>query len=234
MNNQKTFKNIYLENTWGDPESKSGTGSNLKQTQVLRKELPKLLNKLGINTLLDIPCGDFYWMNLIKSDLGQILQNYTGGDLVSELTEENNKKYADSKFNFLVLDLKESNLPKSDIVLCRDCLVHLSYSDIIKCLRNIKRSKSKYLLTTTFSEKKNKNIVTGAWRPINLCSFPFKMKTPKIIILENCSEGNGGYHDKSLALWEVGDINISVMIFNLFIHNVRGLIRKITVQMNAS
>lgn len=192
------------------------------------------MDELNIKTLLDIPCGDFYWINLIKPELSKVLSKYIGGDLVSELIEENEKHHSNDKFSFKVLDLKESDLPKTDLILCRDCLVHLSYTDIIKCFRNIKRSKSKYLLTTTFPEHVNRNIITGAWRPINFCSFPFNMKAPKKIILENCSEGNGSFHDKSLALWVVSDLNIRVMIFNLFIHNVRGLIRKITGQMNAS
>lgn len=40
MNNQNVFKKIYHENTWGDPESKSGSGSNLRQTELVREKLP--------------------------------------------------------------------------------------------------------------------------------------------------------------------------------------------------
>src|SRR5215212_9991686 len=56
------FDQIVAENYWRDPESLSGAGSNLRQTETLRRELPGLLSKLSIRSLLDAPCGDFHWM----------------------------------------------------------------------------------------------------------------------------------------------------------------------------
>jgi hypothetical protein len=78
--------------------------------------------------------------------------------------------------------------------------VHLSNEQIHASLANIKNHGIRYLLTTSFTEtKKNSNIVTGEWRPINLEIPPFSLKAVKVIN-EECTEGNGKFADKSLIL----------------------------------
>src|SRR5258708_12776139 len=57
------FQRIHDTNLWGAPESTSGLGSELDATAVLRTELPRLLQKLGVASLLDAPCGDAGWIN---------------------------------------------------------------------------------------------------------------------------------------------------------------------------
>ena len=203
------FSGIFRTNAWGDAESKSGTGSNLIQTATTRQEIPKLLKEYGIKTMLDIPCGDFYWMKEIKADLNDLLNTYTGGDIVPELIHRNQAEYGEAKINFCVLDITSSPLPKVDLIFVRDCLVHLSYRDVAEALRNIKLSGSKYLLTTHFTNnRQNKDIQTGDWRPLNLLHKPLYFPSPLIIINENCTESNGEFNDKSLALWKLSSISV--------------------------
>ena len=59
---QERFQRIYETNLWSDPETRSGVGSTLDSTRVVRAELPKALRRLDARVLLDIPCGDFTWM----------------------------------------------------------------------------------------------------------------------------------------------------------------------------
>jgi hypothetical protein len=99
------------------------------------------------------------------------------------------------------------DLPRSDVILCRDCLVHLSYDDVHRTLGNFKCSATTYLLTTTFTSlAANSDIVTGQWRPLNLQLPPFSFPSPLKIIVEGCTEAGGRYADKSLALWRLSDI----------------------------
>jgi len=65
--NVEIFGEIYREKTWNlmHQDSASGEGSNHAQTAQIRKTLPKLLNSLDIQRLLDVPCGDFYWMQQV-------------------------------------------------------------------------------------------------------------------------------------------------------------------------
>jgi hypothetical protein len=62
------FDRVYAEHRWRSAESKSGPGSSVEQTAVIRDRLPKLIAELGINSMLDIPCGDLHWMQHV--DLG--------------------------------------------------------------------------------------------------------------------------------------------------------------------
>lgn len=200
----EVFMEIYKKNYWKSSESISGTGSELEQTKSLRKDLEKILNNMKITSILDIPCGDFKWMQ--KVDLSKI--DYIGADIVEELIKNNKEQYKEkNNFKFIVLDLIKEPLPKSDIIIIRDCLVHFSYADIFTAINNIKSSGCKYLFTTTFTNHHlNSDITTGDWRVINLQEKPFNLPSPILLINENCTEGNGEYKDKSMALWKLSEI----------------------------
>lgn len=195
------FTQKYKHNLWKSEESISGTGSEIRQTELLITELNNLLKKLEVTSLLDIPCGDFNWMQ--KVELSNI--NYIGADIVEELILKNRLKFGETKNRkFQVINLITDPLPKADMVLVRDCLVHLSFKDIQKALNNIQLSGAKYLLLTTFTNHtKNFDIVTGAWRPLNFQKRPFNFPKPLLVINEKCTENNGKFEDKSLALCEI-------------------------------
>ena len=196
----EVFTEIYQTNHWQSSESFSGPGSELNHTKILRKALEEILSDMKITSVLDIPCGDFTWMQEV--DLSKV--EYIGADIVEELIENNNKKHT---FNFTVLNLIKDPLPKSDIIIVRDCLGHLSYADISAAIKNIKSSGCKYLFTTTFPDRNlNNSIVSGQWSPINLQAKPFNFPSPQLIINENCTESDGAYKDKSMALWEISKI----------------------------
>jgi SAM-dependent methyltransferase len=198
---KEVFTEIYKNNHWSSKESKSGEGSQLDQTKSLSKDLEKLFADLQIRSILDIPCGDFKWMQHLN--LSGI--NYIGADIVDELITNNINQFTNrANVKFKVIDLIRDPLPQSDLIIVRDCLVHLSFDDIIGAINNIKLSKSKYLLTTTFTNfHLNSDMVTGEWRPINLQDAPFNLSLPKLVINENFTGENGEFKDKSMALWEI-------------------------------
>ncbi|WP_020672977.1 class I SAM-dependent methyltransferase [Amycolatopsis nigrescens] len=199
MNSQELFRYIFETNLWS-ASSASGSGSDLAQTSVLRERLPELLRRFQVRTLLDLPCGDFGWLSGVELGVDQ----YVGADIVPELVALNRGRYAGDGRRFLTLDLTADELPEADAVLCRDCLVHLSFADIQRALRNLRRSGSRYLLTTTFADlARNSDIESGDWRPLNLCREPFNFPEPLDLILEGCTEEDGAYADKTLALWEI-------------------------------
>jgi hypothetical protein len=184
-------------------ESASGGGSTLSATIRLRELLPQLLRELGTKSMLDAPCGDFNWMSRIPLPL----DIYLGCDIVPELIEKNKQKYENSKRRFSNLDITRDPLPRVDLILCRDCLVHFSYENILATIANFIKSGSKYLLTTTFTQReKNKDIITGDWRPINLCKLPFCFGEPLRLINENYMKEDLLYTDKSLGLWGLKNI----------------------------
>ena len=194
------FRHALKTNHWEGPESPSGPGASLDQTVAIRNAFPELLRRLGVETLLDLPCGDCSWMSTV--DLGSI--RYIGGDLLPELIAENSRRHARSGREFRVLDLRSAALPAADLVLCRDGLVHLAFADIARAVENLRASGSTWLLTTTFPDQAtNEDIRTGDWRPLNLERAPFSWPAPVEVINEECTEGGGVFRDKSLGLWRI-------------------------------
>jgi hypothetical protein len=202
---EEVFSDIKNNNIWLENESVSGAGSTIIQTTKIREEIPLILDQLKIKTVFDIPCGDFNWFREI--DLSNNI--YLGGDIVPDIIRRNNEKYSAENIRFIHFNLLEDVFTQKDLVFCRDCLVHFSLNDIFKALKNIKSSGSKYLMTTTFPEETgNKDIVTGGWRPLNFQLAPFDFPEPEILLNENCTEANGVFKDKSLAVWEIDKLNI--------------------------
>jgi hypothetical protein len=200
-NTKLIFTSKYVRNGWGSIESKSGYGSELKQTEKLLKDLPLLFKKYDIKVILDIPCGDFNWMKHIDYDF----ESYVGADIVDELIKSNTRNF-NQYGSFRVLNIIKDDLPKVDLIFCRDCLVHFSYEDIFAALENIRKSGAKYLLTTTYPEHKNRNILTGDWRQLNLMDEPFNLPLP-IELLNEGSREPGAKGDKSLGLWTIKSIS---------------------------
>lgn len=216
---EQIFNHIYQTNYWGDKESVSGSGSNLKITETIRKHLPPLFQKLGIRSILDAPCGDFNWMNHV--DLSSI-GKYIGADIVQDIIEKNNHLYTNEKLSFTTLNIVEDPLPKVDLILCRDCLVHFIYKDIFRTLKNMVNSGSTYLVATTFTNRtENINLQkNGYWRPLNLEIEPFFLPKPLYIINENCTEADGIFDDKSLGVWRLSDIEPIINSFeNVSVEN---------------
>ena len=65
---EELFTRIWKTNLWGAETSASGLGSEDTATSTLRTQLPALLERLNVETLLDLPCGDFGWMNAARDD----------------------------------------------------------------------------------------------------------------------------------------------------------------------
>jgi hypothetical protein len=199
----EVFRDIYRRHHWAGSDSTSGAGASADQTLVLRRTLPGLAARLGVATLLDLPCGDYSWMRTMDLPVTR----YIGADLLAEVIEPLRRTWGDERRRFVVLDLTFDRLPDADLLLCRDCLVHLSYRHIRWTLRNVVASGIPYLLTTTFPEcEVNEDIVTGDWRVLNLERAPFHLPPPRDILNEGCTESGGVFNDKSLGLWRTTDL----------------------------
>lgn len=204
---RQKFSEIYDKNIFGGSASRSGAGSDLVQTEVIRRELPALLERRCVQSFLDAPCGDWYWMGQV--DLG--VATYIGVDIVEAVISKNQRAFGDASKNFFCRDLTQDELPHVDLIFSRDCLVHLSLEDALRVIANFKRSGSKYLLTTTFIGHVGNTDLTGKdsfWRPLNMEKHPFNFPPPLELINEGCTEEEGLYTNKCLGLWLLQDIAI--------------------------
>ena len=198
------FQQIHSKQLWGRGESVSGGGSSLVQTARLIRTLPNLFSEFEVRTILDIPCGDWNWMKEV--DLSGV--DYLGADVVDEIVE-NNRRYERTGIRFARMNLLDDPLPRVDLILTRDCLVHLTYAEISAAFRNMVSSGSRLLLTTTFPGRSpNRDVPTGRWRPLNLETAPFHLPPPTRYVFEWCTQGQGRYADKSLGLWSIESLAV--------------------------
>ena len=172
-NIEDRFTEIYKRNYWDHEESISGSASTLFYTENLRKNLPELFAKFSIKSVFDAPCGDFNWMRYVIKDYPI---DYIGGDIVLPLIKSNYEMHKTSNIQFVHIDLTKDQFPSANLMICRDCLFHLSYEDTKAVLKKFVESNIYYLLTSTHINSKNfanKDIKTGSFRHIDLFSAPF-------------------------------------------------------------
>ena len=183
-------------------DSLSGPGSSLAQTATLRRALPDLLADLGIGVLLDAGCGDHRWLG--QTDLP--VTTYIGVDIVPALIARNAALALPGR-RFLCADVTQDTLPRADLVLLRDTLVHYDLATARRTLRALQRTGARWLLATTFTDRRaNADCALGGWRPLNLTLAPFDLPPPHRLIVEGCTEAGGAYRDKALGLWRLDEL----------------------------
>jgi len=199
--NKKGAETFYKENRKSGIESVSGFGSFIRNARETMMFLEKIIRKYEIRSITDIPCGDWNWMQHIA--LSNI--DYIGYDIIEELIVINNLKFSKPNINFEVLDILSAIPRKSDLLICRDLLFHLSLEQQAAAIENIRASGSTYLMTTTFPWiEKNKELtkeelaVQWGWRMINVEKPPFNCGDPIDRALEN-----GNCHNREQRLYKL-------------------------------
>jgi hypothetical protein len=208
-NIEDRFTAIFKINYWGNEESISGSGSRLHATENLRKYLPELFERFSIRSVFDAPCGDFNWMRHVIKDYPI---DYTGGDIVLPLITSHDRKYRNNATRFVHIDLTKQKFPSADLMICRDCLFHLSYEDTKAALRNFIGSNINYLLTTTYAKSNtfsNKDIKTGDFRHIDLFSAPYIFPSP---VLFRISDWLKPELEREMCLWSRQQIESSKLL----------------------
>ena len=211
--NEEIFTWIYKNKHWSSSESLSGAGSTLKYTANLRKELPNLLSRFAIKKVFDAPCGDFNWMRHL---LPSVNIEYIGADIVKHIIENLNSKYRSAKISFIHFDLVKQVPPQVDLMICRDCLFHLSFQDTKSLLENFVLSKSTYLLTTTHKNINqiftNRDISTGDFRCIDLFSKPYNFPTDPIYVIEDWKAPEP---ERQMCLWNREQVLLALRTFQI-------------------
>lgn len=203
---EQAFEEIFHANEWKSSKSRSGSGSTLATTKNIRRELPPLIKKLSVETILDAPCGDFNWMKFVEFP-EQV--KYIGGDIVQELIDDLASRFAKPGYGFIRMDFVEDPLPEADLWLCRHALFHLPNSDINTILAKFADSKINYLLTTNHDFcRVNHDVNAGGFRYINLMRKPFNLPKPRMKIDDNEMIGPPSV----LALWSREEVAAALAV----------------------
>ena len=165
------WKDIYnlCKNAWkgGLPETICGSGSTIRNSSIIIEGLNKMINNYDIKSIADLGCGDFNWMK--KVNLSSI--DYIGYDW---FIKNNADIYGSENITFAEGNIADIDIRKSDLVICKDVMIHMDNDHALAILNNIKRSKPKYLFVTTFNICSNdKRDLNSNFAPLNIELKPF-------------------------------------------------------------
>ena len=193
---KNAFQRIAHERRWG--ESLSGGGSTREYTRVTQKIVENVVRENELTSMLDVACGEFVWMPYVVERLANGFR-YVGGDIVPDLVERHQANYP--QHEFMVLDFVVDELPRCELILCRDVLQHLPVEDIRSALPRFSQSGAKYLLAMAhlrrFGWRNRRDKRVGRCHDRNLLLSPFNLDDPIAVY----SEQDPGH--KFLGLWKL-------------------------------
>jgi len=188
---------IYDQHLWGGKEFDFYSGQGSHDSKIITPYLEAVTSFLNshdnVLTVCDLGCGDF--------NIGKHLHPYTNSyiaiDIVEDLINRNRSKFKAQNLVFQCLDISKDQLPKTDCVIIRQVLQHLSNEDILNVVKKL--MPYKYVILTEHIPMgkftPNVDIISGQGirlkhkSGVDLLEAPFHLKVQKkstlnIIILE--------------------------------------------------
>lgn len=187
---KEIFTKVYSEAEWGRNdrgEGFSGTGSLVAFSKDYMLFLQKFISEKNIRSVVDVGCGDWEFSQHIDWKGA----SYKGFDVVPSVIDKNNKKFSKSGITFECVDVINSELPRADLMLCKDVLQHLTNADISLILKQL--PKYKYCLITndispdTLTSDNPEILHRGSYRTLDLTKSPFNLKGAKILTYKSCN-----------------------------------------------
>lgn len=134
----EAFRRIYVGRAWGADEEgpfNSGSGSRGLIADEYCAWVGSFIREQGVRTVADLGCGDFYVGSKIVQQTGV---HYIGVDIVPELIEHQRATFACPGVAFECSDITGDPLPAAQVCLIRQVFQHLSNSQIMAALDNIR------------------------------------------------------------------------------------------------
>lgn len=167
----RTFEQIYANDKWTNG---SGPGSFPQLNLVLLDFIAQFIAANNICRLVDVGCGDFQlWRNFNFSRC-----SYTGFDVVRSVIERNRHRFGSENIQFHEMPQNVSELPKADLYIIKDVLIHLSTTEA-RQLASSACDRSRFALfvnnTIAGGGVYNSEIATGQFRPVDVSRPPFEL-----------------------------------------------------------
>ncbi|KAJ6024757.1 hypothetical protein N7540_005554 [Penicillium herquei] len=164
--------------------------------------LIKVLDDYHVKTLNDAGCGDLAWISMIN--IGDI--DYVGYDLYERATWPELRKHG---VKLDVLDITTQDTRGTDLLICRDVLIHLPNDMVLATLNRFRRSASMLLATSYtsdqslhgggFSNLKRMDEPSLRHAKLDLTLPPFNLGKPLVKIAED-------FPGKYLGLWNLSSL----------------------------
>ena len=156
-------------------------------------------NKKHLKERFSIIHESNYWdCSETVSGPGSTMKNTLNLRRKLKIIKKNKNKFNYKNTSFYKKDITTQSLPRADLFICRDFMFHLSFKDTYNFLKNLKKSKSKYLLISShFKDKNKKNInkdvISGDFRKIDIFQPPFNFKKSYEMVIKDYCDGTKKY-----------------------------------------
>lgn len=192
MSRARVFEDIYARNAWNGASTRSGPGSELGATALLRRVLPELVAGVRAMSVLDAPCGEGGWM--------PELPGYVGVDVAPSAIAEARRRHPDRRFE--VADICADPLPTVDLVFSRDGLQHLPIPDGLAALENFRRTGATWLVCSTFEGgRTSARVRVGGYHEPDMEKPPFSLGRPWMVIEDGAWVDRYPYPHKFVGVW---------------------------------
>ncbi len=161
------FESIYDRAIWGGG---SGSGSDFHNTILYAAYVQHLMEKYSVESVVDIGCGDWRFTKYLDFDGRQ----YHGVDIVASVISTNIQNHANNNIHFETGNASEFNIPKCDLLLCKDVLQHLSNDNVSSILKS--SVVATHALFTNDYYPVNEDCKNGDTRPLDITAAPFDVK----------------------------------------------------------
>jgi hypothetical protein len=198
MSHEHIFTEFFLRNSWGSAESVSGISATLSRTESIRQKLPAMFQTLGIQSIVDIGCGDWNWMRHV--DLSGI--SYLGIDIVEPLVEQLQSRYTNPTIRFQKTNVLEEPPETADLWIVRDFCGLYGYDEIKQLFQQFISSESRFIAITSIDACDNQDSLPGTWRALNLRDAPFNLPEPVCVL----DDGQQWFRNKKLLVFSSGAI----------------------------
>lgn len=160
-------------------ESLCGSGSWKKQARDARDFIQEKIIEHRFETIIDLGCGDWNWMEEIDFQGAQ----YLGIDCDEQMIRDNSSKYGSDQIRFQVGDIFSIDLPEVDLVICRDVLFHVRQELSSSLIEKLKARDRLFFISTSFNRQPSNQeprqyckIEDWGYYRINLLTEPFNLK----------------------------------------------------------
>lgn len=172
--------------------TKCGPGSTEANTVNLRTFLRKVADDFNVNRVLDLGCGDLYWITIDEWSF-----DYLGVD--DNIRLEAKQRASERVWDLLEADVRNFSPPdKYDLTICKDVLRHHNESGIIDILSGVK---SPYFLSD-YDEKTH--IIDSYHRPADdYCLQANKVNVCDWLGAPIASVASNELPSKRFGLWKI-------------------------------
>lgn len=178
--NPKLFEEIYASGAWGGG---SGGGDDPANMQPYLDYLHGFMDNHHIHSVVDAGCGAWRCMSTI--DLDGI--EYLGIDCVESVIAQNVDKYTKRNVHFWLANFIKIDLPKADLLICKDVFQHLSNEDILEFLPRLKQFQY-CLIVNDLSGNHDRTIdgIDNSYHGLDLSAPPFVLEGRHIMDMGVC------------------------------------------------